>query len=166
MNGLPRRSAFVAEVRHSDSLKEYRSQVPKKKSDLSVQDRLREVVRSMVMELGGQKQSASRLGVSQGYLSEFISGGRGGGAKLFEAIAAKYPTKLADILGLEAGAAGYRQSNRERAIQLLVNDGRGDEATIREAAERAAAALDAREDQSELKWVEMITPFIKAKRRS
>lgn len=120
----------------------------------------------MVMELGGQKQSASRLGVSQGYLSEFISGGRGGGAKLFEAIAAKYPTKLADILGLEAGAAGYRQSNRERAIQLLVNDGRGDEATIREAAERAAAALDAREDQSELKWVEMITPFIKAKRRS
>lgn len=57
-----------------------------------------------------------------------------------------------------------RYSNRERAIQLLVEDG-VEQAVAEEAANRAAVALDANEDQSVLQWVEMTRPFVKAARR-
>lgn len=229
-----------------------------KRLDDASQTKLRSLVREIIQEAGGQKPAAAQLGVSQGYLSEFLSGSRGGGSKLLRGLATLKPSAFADAMGIPRSAPDHlwaevrpalkknigpkklftveriaravgvdedtvrawlkdeerpttsnltrivqilsnhegalpqplidrfyspidprapyslptdrqvltvsdpRYSNREQAIALLVQDGRGDEATIREAADRAAVALDADDDAPVLRWVEMIGPFIRS----
>lgn len=66
--------------------------------------------------------------------------------------------------GIRKTDAHLSYSTRESAIILLVNDGRGDEETIRQASERAMNSLEIDEHQSELRWVEAIAPFIPTSR--
>lgn len=142
-----------------------------KSLDGDVQQRLMAYVRRRI-DQSTQKDLAIEWGVAQSYLSSLMNGKAGGGGKLLKAIAETDPSAFRSILGApDSGATErtteitQRYSNREQAIQLLVADGRGDLATVEEAANRAAVALDAEEDQSVLWWVESIRPFVKAVRR-
>lgn len=66
----------------------------------AMQGRLKEALQQIVDEEGGQDAAAKYLGLSAGYVSELRSGGRGGGAKILNALFQKRPELLARVLGM------------------------------------------------------------------
>jgi hypothetical protein len=133
-----------------------------------VQAKVTELVREFITEVGGQAAAAKALGISQGYLSEFLSGGRGGGGKLLRGLA-KHRPEVVELMmtGVSRTTTTLdpRYPNRAQAIKHLVDDGAGTLAEVETAADAYAVALKSDSDPTVLEWVRNIEGKLRELRR-
>lgn len=158
-------------VRHSDGGGVYSDVVAArgdKSLDPDTQARIVELLREFISDVGGQSAAAKALGISQGYLSEILSGNRGGGQKLLRGLARHRP----DILELFVVGGRSRSThldprypNREQAIAQMVDYKEGTPEEIRQAADAFAVALKSEGDLPVLEWVDQIRLTMRATRR-
>lgn len=140
----------------------------------TTQERLRELVREIVAEdYSSQQKAANALGVSQGFLSEFLSKKRGAGPKLFESLSRLYPGRFSAVFGgstaqptLGPLELAPRYPNRAKAVTLLVDSGEGTREAVERAADALAVALDSDADPELSWWAGAIGRQLKAARRS
>lgn len=132
-----------------------------------VQTKVTELVRDFITEVGGQAAAAKALGISQGYLSEFLSGGRGGGSKLLRGLAKHRPEVVELMMTgvVRTTTLDPRYPNREQAIKHLVDDGAGTLAEVQAAADAYAVALKSDSDPTVLEWVRNIEGKLRELRR-
>lgn len=160
----------TAKVRHSEGDALYSRVVPShgdKSFDPETQAKVTALLRSYINEVGGQSAAAKALGISQGYLSEILSGNRGGGQKLIRGLA-KHRPEIVELLvtGTSRSVAlDPRYPNRDQAIRHLVDDGAGTEEEVRVAADAFAVALKSDDDLTVLEWVRSIDRAIRDIRR-
>lgn len=160
----------TVKVRHSEGDAVYSPDVPNsggKSLDTQVQAKVTELLRSFINDVGGQSLAAKKLGISQGYLSEVLSGNRGGGGKLIRGLA-KYRPEIAELLVTGVSRATTldpRYPNRDQAMRLLEEDGAGTPDEVRQAADAFAIALKSNEDLTVLEWVRSIDRALRDIRR-
>lgn len=161
----------ITKVRHSEGYGVYVRAVagPDNKSlDKATQARVTELLRDFIEKAGGQAPAAEAIGISQGYLSDILSGKRGAGQKLIRGLG-KHRPDIAQILitGVVSvpSVQGTRYPNRELAIHQLVEYGAGTETEVREAADAFGVALKSDSDLPVLKWVREIEDVLHDLRR-
>lgn len=138
-----------------------------KSLDGETQARVSELLRAFINDVGGQAAAAKAIGISQGYLSEVLSGNRGGGGKLIRGLA-KYRPEIAELMmtGVSRSTAlDSRYPNRDEAVRLMVKDGAGSVAEIVQAADAFAVALKSDSDLTTLEWVRNIERSLRDMRR-
>lgn len=138
-----------------------------KSLDPVTQAKITDMLRSFIGEMGGQSAAAKALGVSQGYLSEFLGGKRGGGQKLIRGLG-KYRPEIVELFLTGTSrhvSQDARYPNREQAIAHLVDDGAGSADEVRQAADAFAVALKSESDLTVLEWVRSIDRTIRDIRR-
>lgn len=127
-------------------------------------EQLRAAVRRLLeTEFGGsQSRAAKAFGVTQGYISDFLDGKRGAGAKLLRGVA-PFDESVAEILGVTSNS-DVRYSNRELAIRLVTADSGAPEADVTAAADAAGTDLSSDSDLSVVAWVDAIREWMRALR--
>lgn len=144
-----------------------------KSLDPEMRERALRLLRDFIASEGGQAAAANKLGISQGFLSELLGGGRGFGPKVLKGLAQYRPEIVSLIMGVEPAPDSSsadthldpRYSAREQAIRMLVDGGEGSEGEVREAADAVAVALSSDEDLPALAWLDDIRLKLRQLRR-
>lgn len=103
--------------------------------------RLRELAQRVLDRCkGSQTEAAKQIGVSQGFLSEFMSEVRGAGPRLFAGLALLFPDEAMAIMtgratATTAASADERYPNR--ALAIAANEHRWSHATVKELQSKA-----------------------------
>ncbi len=162
-------------VHHSEDPETYPQEVGKrgdKSLDRPINEKVIQMLNDYVNSVGSQVEAARQMGFSQGYLSELLKGGRGGGAKLIKGLAkvGRVDILLALLAPTSAPpvitTTGYeRYPHRSAAIALMVENGEGTFEEIQAAADAVGSALYSESDLPRLEWVEDIRAELRRKRR-